>query len=137
MTNNTPTPLQPAERFSSLLEDLFDLPKHTPHWMPAVDIKDTDTEYRFHVEVPGMNKEDLEIEIVGDLLVIKGKREDFNEQKTDQYVRRERKFGRFQRSFKLEYPVDAEQVIAEYAKGVLTVVVPKAKKVEAQRIPVR
>ena len=137
MTDKAPTPLFPTERFNSLLEDLFELPKITQHWMPAVDIRDMEHEYKFLVEVPGMNKEDLEIEVVGDMLVIKGKREDFSEQKTDQYVRRERKFGRFQRSFKLEYPVKAEGVRAEYAKGVLTVIVPKVETPAAQRIPVQ
>lgn len=137
MTNLTPTPLFPTERFNSLLEDLFDLPKHPSNWIPAVDIRETEKEYRFLIETPGMNKEDLDIEVMGDMLTIKGKREDIVEEKSDQFIRRERKFGRFARSFKLDNPVKAEDVLADYTHGVLTVTVPKAAIKEAQRVPVK
>lgn len=136
MSNITPTPLFPTERFNSLLEDLFELPKHVTTWIPAVDIRETEKEYKFLVETPGMNKEDLDIEVVGDMLTIKGKREDFTEEKNDQFIRRERKFGRFVRSFKLDHPVNVNDVLAEYVQGVLTVTVPKVPAKPVQRVPV-
>jgi HSP20 family protein len=136
MSNITPTPLFPTERFNSLLEDLFDLPMHPAMWVPAVDIRESDSEYKFLIEAPGMNKEDLDIEVVGDMLTIKGKREDFTEEKNEQFIRRERKFGRFVRSFKLDAPVKPEDVKADYIQGVLTVTVPKVALKTPQRIPV-
>lgn len=120
------------------MEDL--LPVTTPFrgaWNPAVDIKENDKEYQILAEIPGMNREDLDVHLTGDTLVIKGKREESKVDKAEGYVRRERSFGTFYRSFRLEEMVKVDQIKAEYKDGLLRVTVPKVQQPAPQRIAVQ
>lgn len=97
---------------------------------PKIDISETETSLQFSAELPGIAKEDIEIELDGDRLTIKGeKKTDREEGAADAgYRLRERTYGAFQRSFRLPDRVDLENVDAVFDKGVLTVSV--AKKAE-------
>jgi HSP20 family protein len=105
-------------------------------WMPAVDIKETQTEITFFVEIPGVSQEDLDVELVGEVLTIRGKRESKSEESRENFVRVERNYGTFQRSFTIGVPVKADQISATYTDGVLSVVVPKADEVQPRRISI-
>jgi HSP20 family protein len=105
-------------------------------WMPPVDIKETATDLTFYAEVPGMKQEDIEIEIVGDVLTIRGKREFTNEERQDDFVRVERNYGSFQRSFTVGVPVKVGEINATYSNGVLTVQVPKADTIQPRKIEI-
>lgn len=134
----TTTTLSPFERLHSMMEDIFpttSLLRGT--WNPAVDIKETDKAYTFMVELPGMNSEDLDVEISGETLVIRGKREENKEESQEGYLRKERYFGTFYRSFRIDGPVQADKVEAKYNKGILEIVVPKTAQSTAQRIKVK
>jgi HSP20 family protein len=93
---------------------------------PRVDISDTDAALTFHAELPGMSKEDVKISITdGNMLTIRGekKREEKTEEKN--FLRVERSWGSFTRSFALPDNLDTDKVNAEFENGVLNVAIPK------------
>lgn len=105
-------------------------------WNPPIDIKETDREYTFIAELPGLRLEDVHVELSNDILSISGKREYTNEDKKDTYIRRERFYGEFKRSFKMDTHVRPDAIAANFKDGMLTVVVPKIEAVKPTKIKV-
>lgn len=93
------------------------------------DIRDNGNEYLLEAELPGFSKEDIAIHIDGDRLDITAKHEEKKEEKKDNYVCRERKFGTFSRSFDVT-GIDTAAISAGYQEGILSLHLPK--KVPAQ-----
>ena len=108
-----------------------------PSWgvsVPAVDVVEKDKEYRITAELPGMDEKDIELTLSGDMLSIKGEKREEKEQKEEGYYLSERRYGSFQRSFRVPEGVDTDKVAANFAKGVLTITLPKTEQaVKAQR----
>lgn len=94
---------------------------------PACDIIENDSEFDIRVDLPGMNKEEIDLKITNHVLTVQGERETV-EGKEPRYVRRERKTGSFSRSFVLPEDVDTDRIKARFEDGVLSVDVPKLKK---------
>jgi HSP20 family protein len=94
-------------------------------WTPPVDLYETPDRYVITAELPGMNKEDLGIQVLEGRLTISGTRRE-RPQACEQYHRVERGHGSFGRTFQLPVPVDAAGVTADLRDGVLTVICPKA-----------
>ena len=105
-------------------------------WAPAVDVFEDEDKIVLRAELPGMKKEDIDVEMHGDTLTIKGERRFENEEERDNYVRVERAYGRFQRSFTVGTPVKAGQVKASYRDGVLEVSIPKAEETKPKKVEV-
>ena len=106
-------------------------------WAPRTDLVETDDAYRMHLDVPGVSKDDLKINFKDNQLTISGERKS---QKTDdnaEYVRVERSFGHFYRSFTLPRTVNAENISASYEDGVLTIQVPKTEVVKSRQIEIQ
>lgn len=128
ITNITPEPVLQIENFNRMMDRMFG---HWPFenrqrtWVPAVDVKETEKDYQFLVELPGMKLEDVDVRIQRDTLIISGKREINLEEKRDEYVRVERGYGAFERMFGLGGLVDPTKVDAKFKDGVLTVKVVK------------
>jgi HSP20 family protein len=103
-------------------EDLF--------WVPVfdqafkTDIKETEREYIVEAELPGFEKEDINITFENNTLNISIRRDEVVDEKRDNFIRKERRTGRMERSFYLE-GVDEEKISAKYKNGLLTVVLPK------------
>jgi HSP20 family protein len=100
---------------------------------PAVDIAEKDGAYEITAELPGIDEKNLEVQLSNDVLVIKGEKQEEKEEKQKDYHLSERRFGSFQRSFRLPEDVEAEKIEAQFKNGVLTVTLPKsaeAKKKE-------
>lgn len=133
------TPVSPFERLNQMMEDLFPATPHlTPRtWFPPVDIKETDKELTFLAEIPGMIRENIEVEMVGDTLILKGKKEEEKVEEKEGWVRKERSHGSFQRSFRIDVPVKPEDVTAEYRDGLLKVVLPKLEVAKPQKISIK
>jgi HSP20 family protein len=112
--------------------------EHTtaPAWAPAVDIVEDRLEIVLHAELPGLKQEDIDIELTGETLTIKGERKFEDVQRRDNYVRMERSYGTFQRSFTVSVPVDADRVSASYKDGVLEVRLPKSEVTKPKKVPV-
>ncbi|SON56341.1 Spore protein SP21 [Hartmannibacter diazotrophicus] len=106
---------------------------------PAMDLVEKDGGYEISAELPGIDEKNIEVKIAGGLLTIKGEKTEEKEKKDKEYHMSERRYGSFQRSFKLPEGVDADAIKADISKGVLTVKMPKsaeAKKSE-KTIPVK
>ena len=105
--------------------------------MPAVDIKETDTEYQVIADLPGISKDNLEVSLKDEVLnlTVHSKQEQ-NEESEGRIVRQERYQGTFHRSFKLNDTVDAENIQANYKDGVLTISVPKKEPVHPTQIEI-
>ena len=94
---------------------------------PAVDLIDAGNEYKLHAEIPGIKKEDINLEVGEEELEISAetKEEKKEEDEKKGYIRRERRYSKFYRRIPLPQPVDSEKVEAELKDGVLTVRLPK------------
>jgi len=95
---------------------------------PSVNTREGEFAYHIEVDLPGMNKEDILIEIDKNTLFISGERKIKEEMKEENYYKIESSFGSFKRSFALPEHVDIENIHAEAIDGVLEVVVPKLEK---------
>jgi HSP20 family protein len=91
---------------------------------PRVDIRETDTEFILDAEVPGLSKDQVNVEVKDDTLVIRGEKRE-EEQKKGKYNVREIKRSSFVRTFALNDNVDAEKISAKFTDGMLEVTVPK------------
>ncbi|MEP9390300.1 Hsp20/alpha crystallin family protein [Mesorhizobium sp. KR9-304] len=92
---------------------------------PAMDLVEKDREYEITAELPGIDEKNVEIKLSNHMLTIRGEKEDKTEEKRKDYYLSERRYGSFQRSFQLPEGVDADKIEANFAKGVLTVKLPK------------
>ncbi len=93
-------------------------------WMPAVEVFERDNNLVVQAELPGMNKEDVKVEVTDEGLAIRGERRREHEEKREGYYRSERSYGRFYRVVPLPEGVDAEKSRAQFKDGVLQVEVP-------------
>lgn len=106
-------------------------------WLPAVDVFDTKEAVVLKAELAGMDPEEIEIEVDDNVLTIKGERRFEEKVDEERYYRIERRFGSFQRSLALPQGVRADEIIAAYDDGILTVTVPKAEEEKPKKIEVK
>jgi len=106
-------------------------------WAPDVDIKETDKEILIKADLPGMKMEDIDVSVDEDQLVIKGERKEEKEEKDKDYVRVERNYGSFYRSFSIGVPVKSDQVGATYKNGVLEITMPKSEAKKPKKIAIK
>ncbi len=104
---------------------------------PAVDVSETEKEYSFHFDLPGMTDKDLTIRWKGRELHVEGERKAHTENKDLRVHRTERVFGRFERNFVFPEEVNAEKIEANFKDGVLEIKVPKVEKALPKTIPIR
>jgi HSP20 family protein len=105
-------------------------------WSPPVDIYETNDALVMKAELPGFSKDDINIEMKENTLLIRGERKREDEVKEGSYHRTERVYGAFQRSFLLPTTVDQEKVRASYKDGVLELRLPKVQAAQPKRIAV-
>jgi HSP20 family protein len=102
--------------------------KRTASWCPTVDILETPDGYLFRAELPGVGRENINIEVRGNHLELSGERPIESEPKVASYRRMERVHGFFERNFQLPGRVDADKAEARYVDGVLEVFLPKSQE---------
>jgi HSP20 family protein len=105
-------------------------------WAPPVDIYETDDAFMLKAELPGFTKDDVNIEVHENRLIIRGERKRETEAKEDQYHRLERAYGRFERAFWLPTTVDAEHIQASFKNGILEMRLPKSERAKPKQIPI-
>ncbi len=108
----------------------------TADWAPSVDITETDTAYLIKGEIPGVNREDVRVNIENGLLTISGERKQEKEEKGKKFHRIERSYGNFMRSFRLPDNIDEAAVKAEFKDGMLNVTLPKTTQPRNKAISV-
>jgi HSP20 family protein len=99
--------------------------------VPAVDVAEKDKEYEITAELPGMDEKDVDVKYADGMLTIKGEKKEEKEEKKKDFYLSERRYGSFQRSFRVPEGVDPDKIEAKFANGVLTVRLPKTP--EAQK----
>jgi len=108
----------------------------TAAWMPLVDIFEEPEFIRLVAEVPGVKPENVQIAVEGNVLTIKGTKEQAAEEKAEKVHRYERTYGAFERTFTLPATVDPNKIKATYEHGVLTVLLPKVETAKPHLIKV-
>jgi HSP20 family protein len=105
-------------------------------WAPAVDIFETEHELVVKADLPDVNPQDLDIRVENNILTIRGERKFENKVKEDNYLRIERAYGAFSRSFSLASSVKSDAIKADYQNGVLTLSIPKREEAKPKQIKV-
>ena len=114
--------------FNEMLESFFNRdfnPVFNTSDTPAVNVVETKDNYKLEVAVPGMSKENMKINVDGNMLTVSGKNETKNSEEKENYTRKEFSFSSFFRTFTLPDTVDADKISADYVNGILNVVIPK------------
>ncbi len=121
-------------------EEFFTGVPEVKTWSPAVELVETNDEMLLTAELPGMTREDIEINLEDNVLTLRGEKvEERKKEREDEKVRYhlwERTYGKFQRSFTLPGNVDADKIRAEFVNGVLKVHMPKTAESKARRIEI-
>lgn len=139
------TPTNELREFNRMLTHFFDEPflptaqgeAGSRVWAPKVDIYDTKDAFIIKAELPGVNKNDIKVDVDGRLLTLRGERKSEVENKESAYFRREMFFGSFERTFTLPEAVDPGLIKAEYKDGVLHLEVPKPEERKPKQVEVR
>lgn len=139
-----PDPLDNLTHIQREMSDLFDFLSSTPQTEGYVDVEyppiivSMNEESVFvRAELPGIKVSDLDIQVVNDILTIKGERKLTLDPAKISYLRRERDYGTFARSIVLPEKVDAEKVTASYKNGVLTVNLPTAPESKPRQVVIK
>ena len=105
-------------------------------WHPSVDISENENAFVLKAELPGVNREDINIDINNKTLTLKGEKKFEEKTEKENYVRVDRRYGSFSRTFTLSDKVDTENVKAAYKDGVLEVTLPKKEEAKPKEIKV-
>lgn len=105
-------------------------------WLLPVDVRENAEAIEYAIEIPGMRAEDIDLTVENDVLTISGEKKEERDEGRDEYRVTERRYGRFERSFRVPANVDADGVAARYENGVLTVRLPKTEESRPRRIRV-
>lgn len=106
-------------------------------WAPQTDLVEKEDAFHLRLDVPGMSKEDISINLQNGALTVRGERTNEQTEDEEDYVRVERAFGTFHRTFRLPDVVDEENIEAAYEDGVLTINVPKTKESTRRQIEIQ
>ena len=108
----------------------------TRRWIPAMDLVEADDHLVLKADLPGLDKDDVEIEIKDNVLTVSGERKTERADSSNGYHRVERAYGRFSRSLSLPEGIAADQVQADFDKGVLEVRIPKPAERKPHRVQI-
>ena len=141
------TPFQPFRGFTSLqgqinrlFNEAFDRTSEEGNltsWAPAVDIYETEHNLVVKADLPDIKPEELDIRVENNILTIRGERKFEKKVDDNNYLRVERAYGSFSRSFSLANSVNTEAIQADYQNGVLTLNIPKREEAKPKQIKVR
>jgi HSP20 family protein len=117
-----------------------------PHWfeeytdgeqeyLPAVESYIKDGNLVVRADVPGLEQKDIEVNVLGNVLTIKGEREDKKEAKQEDYIRREFTYGKFERRMTLPEGAVTDKIKATFRNGVVEVTMPVGKELAARKVP--
>jgi HSP20 family protein len=141
----TPT-MAPLKEVDRLFDRFFNAPPWptaTPRsgteqlWEPALDFSETAREYLIRLEIPGVTRDDLDVNLDGNLLTLSGKREFNKAEKGEEFLWEERIEGRFVRTLRLPGAVQEAKIEALYNEGILTVKLPKLEQPLKSKITIK
>jgi HSP20 family protein len=142
--NEQPAVRSDIERFMSRFFDHEDFVPHLPEALrrntfPSVNVAETESAIEITAELPGMDEKDIDVQVMGNLLVISGERRWEEEKTSKEFHRMESEFGSFRREVPLPQGLrlSPEEISAQYKKGVLKICLPKLEPTPATRIPIK
>ncbi len=119
------------DRINRMFEDYFpqraelDPASMDYDWQPAADIYETEAGLTIEAELPGVDKNDVSVELKRNILTLRGRRKPEGDVEARRYLRKERSFGTFQRVFALKVAADPEKIKARFKDGVLNIDIPR------------
>ena len=131
-------PWQELDQLTSRLGHLVNDPTPNGTWVPAVNVEESGDELLLTAELPGMSRDQIDIEVENNRLTIRGEKAvERNEgEEGAKYHVWERRYGSFARSFTLPRTVRADEIAADYEQGVLTIRMPKAPEAKSRKIEI-
>jgi HSP20 family protein len=134
----------PNRSLLNLAEGLFDdffgadrmLSRTDGVWYPAVDIKEDKDTYKVVMELPGLSKDDVQISLEDGVLIVKGEKKSESEEKEGDYHYYERRFGKFERMFRINSEIKQDQVEASFKDGILSIDLPKTETAKPKQIAI-
>ena|SRR5436190_4160220 len=120
--------------FDSFLGDGGSADARARRWVPAMDLVETDDHLVLKADLPGISKDDVNIEVKDSVLTVAGERKAEHDERADGYYRIERAFGGFSRSLTLPPGIDGSAISADFTDGVLEVRIPKPEERKPQRV---
>jgi HSP20 family protein len=127
---------QLENRIRRLFEDPFDFATSPLTFTPPVEVRELDNEFVVTAELPGMTKEEVDIEYENGVLFIRGEKIETSREEKRNLLVWERQYGTFQRSFMLPNTIDQEKIKAEFHDGILKIVLPKAENAKGKKIQI-
>lgn len=126
------------KRFSDILDEFFNesMNYRNDTFMPSVDISESDDRFEFVVALPGLNKDDITVDLENGRLTISGERKFENEKSEKNYHRLETGYGSFSRSFHLPDTIDEESIEAKYKDGMLNITINKSEQKVKKQIKI-
>ncbi len=118
-------------------ERFFEKPYLGREWLPTIDLKETTDKLVIKAELPGLDVEDVELTLVDDILTIKGEKKEEKETKDEHSCFVERYSGTFERKIKLPALVRTDKIDATFAKGILTINMPKSEEAKKKEIKIK
>jgi HSP20 family protein len=127
------------EQINRLFNEAFDRSTEgsLATWAPAVDIYETEHELVVKADLPDIKPEEIDVRVENNILTIRGERKFEKKVNEDNYLRVERSYGSFSRSFSLASTVNTEAINADYKDGVLTLSIPKREEAKPKQIKVQ
>lgn len=127
-----------SKSFSDVMDEFFNdvVNQRNNNFVPGIDISETDTEFLVSVELPGVNKENIDVSLDNGQLTISGERKFEESEDGKTFHRVETKYGSFSRSFHLPDNVDEESINAKYENGILNITIQKTEDKVKKRIEV-
>ena len=132
-----PTAYSPVfnDFFNGVYKNLNKTTGHEGYSVPAVNVAENGECFRLELAVPGLTKEDLNINLEKNVLTISAEKKTENQQNNEKYMRKEFSYNSFKRSFHLPEQIETDRIEAKYENGVLNIWIPK--KDEAKEKPVK
>lgn len=123
--------------FDTFFNDRLGKMEDTSFFRPAVDVKETETSFELAFTLPGLEKEEVKIELKESRLTVSGERKKEKEESNTRYHRVENHYGSFSRSFMLPENVNADAIEAGFKNGILTLTLPKTEQVGPKTISIK
>ena len=138
-------PLEIQRRYKDEFDKLFEgffkesdiLPGPLFSLSPKADIEENDREYLVNVELPGVDKKDIKLNLENNVLVIKGEKKQSKEVREENYLCCERSYGSFQRTFEFPCMIKQDKIEAEFKDGILQIKAPKAEEIKKKEIEIK
>lgn len=128
---NNPLSLFPS--FNRLFDTVIDQEDTTAHYRPSVDVIESEEAYELQIALPGIPKNAIKIDVKDQLLTISGEKKRRELKEGEKQYRMENSYGRFERKFELPDVVAIDGATAHHEDGILTLILPKEKKVEVAK----